>query len=80
MKKYDLGIMSSKWSIEAPSLDIAVATLRIASKTTAPIIAYNTQLVSKFMTTTACSLETWENFVDDNVDEIRIAYRTMQLL
>lgn len=76
-KKYEVGIMSSKWSITAASLDVAVVTLRLAQKTTAPIAAYNTPMQSRFMMMDGYSLDTWKKFLDENVDEIRIAYRTM---
>lgn len=80
MKKYEVGIMSSKWVIEAPSLDVAVIVVRLAQKTSAPIVCYNTPMQSRFMTTEGYSLDTFEKFLDEHVDDIRIAYRTMVLV
>jgi hypothetical protein len=80
MSKYEVGIMSSKWVIEAPSLDIAVVTLRLAQRTSAPIVCYNTPMQSRFMMVDNYADETLKNFLDTNADEVRIAYRTMELV
>lgn len=78
MKTYSIGIMSSKWNVTAPSLDIAVMTVRLAQKTSAPVVCYNDKDQSKFASPDWCTEEDIKNFCDENVDEIRIAYRTME--
>lgn len=78
MKTYSLGIMSSKWNVTAPSLDIATMTLRLAQKTSAPVVCYNEPVQSKFASTDWVTEADIKAFCDENVDEIRIAYRTME--
>ncbi len=78
MKTYSIGIMSSKWNVTAPSLDIATMTVRLAQKTSAPVVCYNESVQSKFASADWCSEEDIKAFCDENVDEIRIAYRTME--
>lgn len=78
MKTYSLGIMSGKWNVTAPSLDIATMTLRLAQKTSAPVVCYNEPVQSKFATPDWCTEAAIKEFCDNNVDEIRIAYRTIE--
>jgi hypothetical protein len=80
MTKYELGIMSSKWVIEADSLDIAVMTLRLAQRTTAPIVCYNSPMQSKFMIPDRFSVLTLDKFMDKHGDDVRIAYRIMEVI
>lgn len=80
MKTYSIGIMSSKWNIQAPSVDIAVATVRLSQKTTAPVVCYNDKDQGKFASFEWYTIAEWKSFLDENVDEIRIAYKTMELV
>lgn len=78
MKTYEIGIMSRKWLVKAPSLDVAVMTVRLSQKTTAPVVCYNDKDQSKFATPEWFTEEDVKNFCDENVDELRIAYREME--
>lgn len=76
--KYSIGIMSSKWNVEAPNLDIAIVTVRLSQKTTAPVVCYNSKDQSNFSSVDWYTNAEFEKFCDENVDEIRIAYRNME--
>lgn len=78
MKTYEIGIMSSKWLVKAPSLDIATMTVRLSQKTSAPVVCYNDKTQSKFASMDWCTQEDIKAFCDENADEIRIAYREME--
>ena len=76
MTKYEIGIMSSKWIVEAPSLDVAIITVRLATKTSAPIVCYNSEEQSKF--SFEYTVQEFKDFCDEHVDDIRVAYRAME--
>lgn len=78
LKKYEVGIMSSKWIIEAPSLDVATMVVRISQQTNAPVVCYNSDEQSKFAMMDGSTEAEFKAFCDDNIDEIRIAYRNME--
>jgi hypothetical protein len=78
MNKYKLGIMSSTWWITAPTLDIAVVTLRLATETTAPIVCYSTNEQSTFMH--MVDLRKFENYCAANTTLLVEAFKTLTVI
>lgn len=76
--KYQIGIMSSKWIVEADSLDVAVVTVRLQQKTTAPVVCYNSKEQSKFAGPEWYTEEELSAFIDEHIDDIRICHRTVE--
>lgn len=77
VKTYELGIMSSKWRVKAPSLDIAMIVIRLSTYSNAPIVCYNSDEKSKFAYQDSYTDDDLKALCDAEADEIRIAYRTM---
>lgn len=82
--KITLGIMSSKWEMEAKNADVAVAVIRLLSSFTGPIAIYDpVGAKSKFailVSTDRKQQKDFNDFLSKNVAEIRKAYKTMKTL
>ncbi|HEU5187080.1 MAG TPA: hypothetical protein VFT87_01110 [Candidatus Saccharimonadales bacterium] len=85
-KKYKLGVMSSCWYVEAPSLDIASIALILYLKTNAPVANYSSnedgsQEQSQFFMAGMDGTLTDKigEFMarDDNPEKVRTAYQTI---
>lgn len=77
--KYELGVMDNAWELEAATADIAIATLRLAIQTEAPIAIYTPEDgKSKFAMDV--NAEELRQFLSDenNQEAIREAYRTLK--
>lgn len=77
MKVYELGIMSSKWQVTAPSLDIATLVIAIYVGSAAPIVCYNDDERSKFSYGTNYTQAEAEAFIKLNVEAIQLSYKTV---
>ena len=77
--EYQLGIMSSKWSIMALSADIAVATIMLHAQTDAPIALYSPMNAqSKFTFKDKYTVEELSTYLEEHTEEIRTAYKTLK--
>ena len=79
--KYELGVMDNAWELEAATADIAIATLRLAIQTEAPIAIYTPEDgKSKFAMDV--NAEELRQFLSDenNQEAIREAYKTLKKL
>lgn len=83
MKKFTIGIMSSKWEITAESVDVAICTLRLHTQSTAPIAIYEPEgIASRFTMPSDDAADKMEAFLykKENQDAIKEAYKTLKKL
>lgn len=83
LKTFELGIMSNKWEIQAPSADVAVVTIRLWIQTDAPVAIYSPESErSSFSFPYPSTTRKLEAFLGDkaNQDAIKAAYKTIKTL
>lgn len=77
IRKYIVGIMNNKWSVDAASLDVAIVAVRITQHATAPVVCFNSREQSKFASIDWYTESDLKQFCDDNKDAIKSAIGTI---